>query len=108
MNAKNLYQTDHSMYKSADYRCLKPKKGVPSPEWPHYEMDGFRAAKTKRELANVKEMKFDKYFFNFADPSILQEMTNTNSKKTRQLWKDTYGFDTFNFVKSKSSAARDL
>ena len=89
------------MYKAPDYRCLKPKKGVPSSEWPHFEMDGFRAAKTKQELANVKEMKFDKYFFNFADPSVLEEMTDTiNSRKTRQLWKDTYGFDTVNFIQS--------
>ena len=100
LNAKNLYQTDHSMYKAPDYRCLKPKKGVPSSEWPHFEMDGFRAAKTKRELANVKEMKFDKYFFNFADPSILQEMTDMNLRTTSQLWKDTYGFDTVNFIES--------
>ena len=76
MNAKNLYQTDHFMYKKPDYRCLKPKTGVPSSEWPHFEMDGYRATKTKQELDNVKEMKFDKYFFNFADPSVLQEMAD--------------------------------
>ena len=100
LNAKNLYQTDHALYKNPDYRCLKPKKGIPSSKWPHYEMDGHRAAKTKRELSNVQEIKFDKYFFNFADPAILQEMTDIHSKSTKQIWKDTFGFDTVNFVLS--------
>ena len=59
------FSTDKLMWKSYDFRCLKPKEGVPTEKWPHYEMHGFRAAKTKEELANVVEIPFDKYFFNF-------------------------------------------
>ena len=103
LNAKNLYQTDHALYKNPDYRCLKPKKGIPSSKWPHYEMDGHRAAKTKRELSNVQEIKFDKYFFNFADPAILKEMTDSKSKRIEQIWKDSYGYDTVHLIFSNKN-----
>ena len=60
------------MWKNYDFRCLKPKKGLKPEDWPHYEMNGYRAAKTKEELNNVMEIKFDKYFFNFEDTKIFK------------------------------------
>ena len=31
-------------------RCLKPNPKIPTSKWNHYEMHGYRAAKTKAEL----------------------------------------------------------
>ena len=81
-----------TMYKGYDFRCLKPKAGVPSEKWPHYEMQAFRAAKTKEELKKVEEIPFDNYFFNFEDPEVLTAFTD-GSDKGLELWKRTYGFD---------------
>ena len=41
---------DIKLYKSPDYRCLKPIPGRPSIRWPHYDMQQFREAKTEEEL----------------------------------------------------------
>ena len=76
------YSVDDLMYKKYDFRCLKPKKG-PSKKWPHYEMHGFRAARTKEDLKKVTEIPFDKYFFNFEDPEVLDKMTNGKKRKER-------------------------
>ena len=77
------FSVDMPMYKSYDFRCLKPKEGVPSAKWPHYEMHKYRSAKTEKELAEVEEIPFDKYFFNFEDPAVLNAMTN--GKKREQI-----------------------
>ena len=92
------------MYKSYDFRCLKPKPGIPSAKWPHYEMQQFRAAKNKRELAQVPEIPFDKFFFNFEDPKVLNAMTD-GTKKSLQLWKRTYGFDWAEYIPGEGSNA---
>ena len=81
-----------TMYKGYDFRCLKPKAGVSSEKWPHYEMHAYRSAKEKEELNKVEEIPFDKYFFNFEDPDILNSFTD-GSDKAFELWKRTYGFD---------------
>ena len=77
------YSVDDLMYKKYDFRCLKPKKGMPSKKWPYYEMHGFRAAKTQEDLKKVIEIPFDKYFFNFEDPEVLDKMTNGKKRKER-------------------------
>ena len=51
---------DMRMYKYPDYRCLKPKPGLPSSQWPHYDMEQHRAAKSPQELDKVEEIPFDK------------------------------------------------
>ena len=91
-NAVLGYSTDMRLYKSWDFRCLKPKPGVPIPEWPHYEMNSFREAKSEEELKKVPEIPFDKNFFNFEDPKVLMAFSG-NSTKSLNLWKSTYGFD---------------
>ena len=80
------------MYKGYDFRCLKPKAGMSSEKWPHYEMHAFRAAKTREELIKVEEIPFDKYFYNFEDPEVLKSFTD-GSDKGLKLWKSTFGFD---------------
>jgi hypothetical protein len=74
VNSKMGFETDLKMRKSYDFRCLKPKAKITLAKWPHYEMSGYRNAKTKKELENVKEIKFDKYVFNFEDPDIFKQM----------------------------------
>ena len=86
------YSTDMRMYKSYDFRCLKPKDGIPIEKWPHYEMHGFRAAKNEEELKEVVEIPFDKNFFNFEDPEVLDAMTD-GSDEGLELLKKTYGYD---------------
>ena len=49
-DAAMAFLTDMLMYKQHDYRCLKPNPKVPSSEWGHYDMHGFRAAKSTKEL----------------------------------------------------------
>ena len=58
--ASRGYLEDTTMYKNPDYRCLKPKPGLPSSQWPHYDMEQHRAAKSLEELDKVEEIPFDK------------------------------------------------
>ena len=60
VNAATGYLVDMKMYKYPDYRCLKPKPGLPSSQWPHYDMEQHRAAKSVEELKRVDEIPFDK------------------------------------------------
>ena len=68
VDAMTGYMTDMKMYKAPDYRCLKPKKNLPSSEWPFYDMEQHRRAKTTEELENVEEIPFDKEFDNIYSP----------------------------------------
>ena len=60
VDAATGYLVDMKMYKAPDYRCLKPKPGLPSSQWPHYDMEQHRAAKSIEELNKVDEIPFDK------------------------------------------------
>ena len=101
VNAKFGFETDLKMWKHYDYRCLKPRKNLNPENWPHFEMQGYRTAKTKTEIENVEEIKFDKYFFNFEDPKIFEEMMK--GKNRENIWKRTYGFDFVSFNDKKKS-----
>jgi len=94
-NAQIGFEIDRKMWKSGDFRCLKPKEILEPENWPHYEMKGFRSASTKDQLNNVMEIKFDIFFFNFEDPKIFKEMMK--GRKRKSLWKKTYGFDYVSF-----------
>ena len=94
------FSNDARLYKNYDFRCLKPKAGVPIEDWPHYEMKGFRAAKSKQELEEVEEIPFDKYFFNFEDPQVLKAMTD-GTEKALSLWRKAYGFDWADFTQGR-------
>ena len=56
----DLFQRERELI---DFRCLKPKPGVPSSKWPHYDMKQHRAATTLAELQQVDEITFDKESF---------------------------------------------
>ena len=101
VNSKMGYETDLKMWKSYDFRCLKPKAKIKPEKWPHYEMSEYRNAKTKQELENVKEIKFDKYFFNFEDPYIFKQMMKGSERE--KIWKKTFGFDFVSFNAKENS-----
>ena len=101
IDAQMGFSTDSKMWKNHDNRCLKPKKDLKAKDWPHYEMNGYRAAKTQEELNNVMEIEFDKYFFNFEDPKIFEEMIKGDEREN--LWKKTFGFDYVSFNDRKNS-----
>ena len=85
INAKIGFETDMKMWKNNDFRCLKPTDIHNPEEWPHYEMHGYRAAKNKEELEKVKEIRFDKYFFNLEDPQVFMEMIKGENREN--IWK---------------------
>ena len=62
VDAATGYLVDMRMYKYPDFRCLKPKPGLLSSQWPHYDMEQHRAARTPKELERVKEIPFDKEY----------------------------------------------
>ena len=64
-NAGMGFLTDLRMYKTYDMRCLKPNPKRHSSKWGHYEMHGYRAAKTKAELGKYFINDFQKYNFFF-------------------------------------------
>lgn len=98
------YTAEHmSLYKKEDFRCLKPKEGIPSTKWPYYEMKAHRKANTKEKLEQVEEIPFDRYFFNFEDPKVFKDMTKSSSEKKSKLWKRTYGFDFLARINGKKS-----
>ena len=92
MDARYLYRTDQIRFvKKSDNRCLKPSKTKRPEKWSYYDMEGFRSAKTEDELNKVKEIKYDKYFFNFEDPKVFKKMLHP--KKGPRLWRKVYGYD---------------
>ena len=104
-DAAHGFTTDERMYKSYDFRCLKPKSGVDPAKWPHHEMKAFRAAKTEKELKKVPEIPFDKNFYNFEDPDVYHELTDANDGDTSETWKKTYGFDKTIRIRGKKGDA---
>ena len=88
---KNKYSVSSETLRNVIFTL---QASVPSSKWPHYEMKGFRAAKTESELNSVKEISFNRLFFNFEDPRTWKTMMNPKNKKDGlDLWKETYGFD---------------
>ena len=59
ISAKSAFENEHKMFKSHDYRCLKPKKGVSPEKWPHYYMPDYRKAKAglKKKWSEYLKLK---------------------------------------------------
>ena len=72
MDAATGYLIDMKMYKYPDYRCLKPKPDLPSSQWPHYDMEQHRAAKSVEELNKVEEIPFDKESWLFSSKNCIK------------------------------------
>jgi len=97
------FLVDNNMWKNKDFRCLKPKKGLDPSKWPHYEMHSFRTARSKEELDRVKEIQFDKNFFNLEDPQVWNAMLDR--KKGPKIWRKTYGYDYVSLVEGLDGEA---
>ena len=91
LDAMEAFGNDQRLFKRNDYRCLKPSNTKRPEKWSYYDLEGFRAARTEDELNKVKEIKYDKYFFNFEDPWVFKRMLHP--KKGPRLWRKVYGFD---------------
>ena len=91
MDAAVHFDIHERLYKKNDYRCLKPDSKRKPEKWSHYKMEEYRSAKTEEDLKKVKEIKHDKYFFNFEDPEIYKQIMDV--KKGPKIWKKTFGFD---------------
>ena len=107
VNAAIGFSTDHIMYKKSDYRCLKPKEKIPSKDWPHYEMEAYREAKSKTDLEKVKEMPFDINFLNWEDPNVWREYTKSK-QSAKRIWKKTYGFDFVGIMPGQGKESNSL
>jgi len=79
-----------TLYKGFDNRCLKPDDSKKPEDWDHYDPDDFYEATSKEMLDKAETQKFDKNFFNFEDPEVLQKFRNPDN---RSIWQETYGFD---------------
>ena len=104
IDARHNYMANQRMYKKSDYRCLKPSNITKPEKWAYYEMEGFRAATSEDDLKNVKEIKYDKFFFNFEDPNVFKEMMHP--KKGPRLWRRVYGYDFAYLQKRKRQPAK--
>jgi len=91
MDAAFGFDSHGRLYKKNDFRCLKPDSKRKPEKWSHYNMEEYRSAKTEEDLKKVKEIKHDKYFFNFEDPEIYKQMMHL--KKGPKIWRKTFGFD---------------
>ena len=54
-------------------------------------MHDYRKASSEKQLKEVDQFKYDKNFFNWADPKVLKYFTKS-TKNLRRAWKKTYGF----------------
>ena len=91
MDAAVHFDIDERLYKKNDFRCLKPDSNKNPEKWSHYNMEEYRRAITEDQLKTVKEIKHDKYFFNFENPEIFKKMMDL--KKGPKIWRKTFGFD---------------
>ena len=105
IDARIAFANNQRMFKQNDFRCLKPISFIEPRKWPYYDMEGFRAAKSKKELQNVKVIKYDKYFFNFEDRGIFKKMMDI--KRGQKKWRKTYGFDFVSFNNLRNQPVTD-
>lgn len=89
--ADEIFFSDQHLYKTDDYRCLKPESHEDPEKWHTYEVKGFREAFNKEQLENTRTYKYDKYLYNWEDPKIFKAFTK-NEKKARNIWKKSYKF----------------
>ena len=85
------------MYKSQDYRCLKPYSNKNSEKWKFYSMPEYQKASTDEEWKKIKSFKYDNDFNNWIDPSVFKKFTSS-IESARKSWKDSYGFPIVNLL----------
>ena len=91
-SAGDLYRSVEIIYKSEDYRCLKPYSHKDPKKWHTYDMHTYRRAVNNLTLQNVDSFKYDNDFNNFIDPSVFDKYTS-DIETIRSVWNKSYGFN---------------
>ena len=90
ITASNFLESEQSLYKTWDYRCLVPYSDKDPTKWKTYEMHEFRRAFNEEKLKKVEKFKYDNNMFNWVDPKVLKYFTKSKTSMKRAWWK-TYG-----------------
>ena len=88
--ASQFYNSEQSIYKKWDYRCLVPYSDKDPTKWKTYDMHEYRRAYNEKTLKRVSKYRYDKYFFNWVDPKVLKYFTKS-TKSMKRAWRKTYG-----------------
>jgi len=88
-SASEKFNSVATIYKSTDYRCLKPYSHKDPTKWRKYDMHAFRRAFDNYSLSKVDSFKYDNNFFNWIDPNVMKQFV---SKSYKKVWRETYGF----------------
>ena len=91
ITASNFLESEQSLYKTWDYRCLVPYSDKDPTKWKTYEMHEFRRAFNEEKLKKVEKFKYDNNMFNWVDPKVLKYFTKSKTS-LKKAWKKTYGF----------------
>ena len=91
ITASNFLESEQSLYKTWDYRCLVPYSDKDPTKWKTYEMHEFRRAFNEETLKKVDKFKYDNNMFNWVDPKVLKYFTKSKTS-LKKAWKKTYGF----------------
>ena len=88
--ASQFYESEQSIYKKWDYRCLVPYSDKDPKKWKTYDMHEYRRAVNEKTLKRVTQYRYDNNFFNWVDPKVLKYFTKSKTSMKRAWWK-TYG-----------------
>ena len=88
--ASQFYNSEQSIYKKWDYRCLVPYSDKDPTKWKTYDMHEYRRAVNKKTLKKVTQYRYDNNFYNWVDPKVLKYFTK-NKNSMKRAWRKTYG-----------------
>ena len=88
--ASQFYNSEQSIYKKWDYRCLVPYSDKDPTKWKTYDMHEYRRAYNEKTLKRVSKYRYDKYFFNWVDPKVLKYFTKS-TESMKRAWRKIYG-----------------
>ena len=88
MNAVEIYNSQKSIYKNWDYRCLAPDSHKDPGKWRSYDMPAYRAADSREAMEKVATYKYDRHFNNWIDHKVMKDFTQDPMK----TWRKAYGF----------------
>ena len=91
IQANDIFFSNGMIYKSEDYRCLKPYSHEDPNKWHTYDMEAYRKSFSPKTLDNVHSFKYDNNLHNFVDPMVLKKFTRSK-KDSEANWKRSYGY----------------
>ena len=90
IGANDIFFSEELIFRSDDYRCLKPNSHKDPKKWHAYDMKAYRTAFSSKTLKNVSSIKHDNNMFNFDDPKVFKSFTKSE-KYAKKYWRNTYG-----------------